>query len=116
MNFDLGEDGQFVGGHLSKVGTRKDILINQAYTNAVLSAAMQARGMVDATGILAELGIDDPTSRNYFNRHLRKASVEEELKNTCARIALQEVGCQLAGADITMKTLCSEAFFFLSYI
>ena len=114
LSYDLGDDGYFVGGHVNQVGTRKDILSNQAFTNAVISAAKRAIETVNILDRLRELGLFDPNNPNSYNRYLPTKLAREARSDACIRYALEAVGCTLSGADVVLPTLCSAAGFYIA--
>ena len=55
-HFDLGDDGIFVGGHLSKLGGRSDIETSKEFANAVIAGAIKGMQTTDFNAIVAAGG------------------------------------------------------------
>lgn len=106
-DFDLGDDGIFVAGHLSRLGNRDDIALNYELTSAVLDAAGVALSEVfpDPVGT----GFGDPTHPGYNNVWNFFDDYLARVRQHCARAVVAEFGCKMAGVDVFADSFCDVA-------
>lgn len=109
LEYDLGENGVFVGGHLTQPGSKSDIEISKEYTKAVMQASLKALQSVDIGPIAAASGVFDPASTNVGNQWLLFDEYFAELNRVCAKRVVEAFGCKLAGVDVTVESACSIA-------
>ena len=108
-DFDLGQDGVFVGGHLTRLGALADIEESLSYTNAVLDGALTALQTVDFGAIAATSGVFDPTNIRFGNQWLLFDEYFKALVKVCSKAVVEEFGCKLAGVDVTIESTCRTA-------
>jgi hypothetical protein len=109
LEFPLGYDGYFVGGHMNQVGDRNDILLNQNLTSAIMDAASMALQTVDGGAIVGGTGAFTPGEPNYGNIWLGFDAFFNEIERVCARAVLEEYGCDFGGLDVTLYSHCRMA-------
>ena len=100
-----------VTGHL-RLGTRRDLRINVAYTRDLIDAA-QTGVNADNSQALAPLfaRFMDPNDVVFGNSaFLARDSLRGVAINKCAEIMLQKWGCRIAGVDFTVVSNCNLAF------
>lgn len=106
----LGDDGIFIGGHLNQIGSKLDIEISKAYTEAVMDAALSALQTVDIGPIAGASGVFDPSNTaNYGNNWLLFDEYFAEVKKVCAKEVVAKYGCRLAAVDTTILSACDVA-------
>jgi glyoxylase-like metal-dependent hydrolase (beta-lactamase superfamily II) len=108
-DFDLGDDGIFVGGHLSKLGTKADIQLSYDFTKAVMDAASFALGTVDIGPIVGATGAFDPSNTNFGNTWYLFAQYLKEVNKVCTKLVVAEFGCVLAAVDVVAESHCNVA-------
>lgn len=108
-HFDLGEDGIFIGGHLTKTGTKADIQLSLDFTWAVLDGAMEGLRTVDFNAIAADSGVFDTDSNNYGNKWLLFDKYFKAVNKVCAKQVVAEYGCKLAAIDMVIDSHCNFA-------
>lgn len=102
----------FSGGHLTKLGTRDDVVVSKAFVTDLLAA-----GAAGTTGVgpdqFAEAGLGQvanatsPVTGNVWYAFLR---VVRPLQiDVCVRRMLEKWGCALGGLDITIRSACFTA-------
>jgi len=91
----------FVGGHLTRLGTRADIMVQQAYVQDIQQNAATALMQVDFFAIAQETGFENLWL--LFDTYLT------EVAQTCSELTLEEWRGQLAGADIFTYDHCWAA-------
>ena len=109
LEFPLGDDGYFVGGHLNQVGDRNDILLNQELTNAIVDAARSALMTVDTGAVVGGTGAFTPGNPNFGNTWAGFGAYFDELERVCARAVMEEHGCDFGGLDVTVYSSCLVA-------
>ena len=109
LEFPLGEDGYLVGGHLNQVGDRNDIVLNQELTNAILAASRTAISEVDVFATAGSTGAFTPGDPNFGNSWAAFGKYYDEMERACARIVLEEYGCDFGGLDVTLYSSCRVA-------
>ena len=108
--FDFGEDGgHFVGGHLTKIGTKADIEMSLALFDAIIAGAQKGLQTADPNAIAAEYGIFDPSSPNVGNQWLLFDLYFKDVVKVCAKEVLAEFGCKVAALDIVLDSHCRSA-------
>jgi hypothetical protein len=112
LEFPLGNDGYYVGGHMNQVGDRNDIILNQNLTRAILDAAAMALQTVDAAAIVGGTGAFTPGEPNYGNTWAGFDAFFNEIERVCARAVLEEYGCDFGGLDVTLYSHCLVAHSF----
>lgn len=90
----------FIGGHLTRLGTREDVEIQREFIQDLKQAAGEALGSVDFMAIAQETGFDNPWV--LFDRYLDAVALE------CAEVMTPKWTGRLAGADVFMHGHCWE--------
>jgi glyoxylase-like metal-dependent hydrolase (beta-lactamase superfamily II) len=108
-NFDLGDDGIFVGGHLSRLGTREDIVVSSEFTQAIMDGALKGLQTVDINPIAGASGVFDPTNRNVGNSWLLFDLYFKQVVKVCVKEVVAEWGCKLGAVDIVINSHCLSA-------
>jgi hypothetical protein len=109
LEFPLGDDGYFVGGHMNQVGDRNDVILNQNLTLAILDAAAVALQTVDAGTIVGGTGAFTPGEPNFGNIWAGFDAYLNEIERVCARAVLEVYGCDFGGLDVTLYSHCRMA-------
>ena len=109
LEFPLGDDGYVVAGHLNQVGDRNDIALNKELSLAIIDAGAQALETVDVWGIVGATGAFTPGSANFGNSWAGFGAYFDELERVCARIVLEQYGCDFGGLDVTLYSSCRMA-------
>lgn len=88
----------FVGGHLTRVGTREDVQIAREYVHDIQAASANALATVDFFAVAARTG--------FANQwHLFDEYLDEVAQTAAAQVEAEWVG-QLGGADIFTEDHC----------
>ena len=109
LEFPLGDDGYFVGGHLNQVGDRNDIVLNKELSLAIINAGAMALQTVDVYAIAGATGAFTPGSHNFGNSWAGFGAYFDELERVCARAVMEEYGCDFGGLDVTLYSSCRMA-------
>jgi glyoxylase-like metal-dependent hydrolase (beta-lactamase superfamily II) len=88
----------FVGGHLTRLGTPKDIELAQAYLLDVRANAATALGQVDFFAIAQQTGFE--------NQWLLFTTYLDTVAETCAEMTVPEWSGRLAAADVVTYDHC----------
>lgn len=89
----------FVGGHVSRLGTRQDVEIQKQYINDVRANAMYALQTVDFMAIGQRVGFENPWV--LFDTYLG------EVARVCAERTIPNWIDRLAGADVFTMSHCA---------
>lgn len=108
-DFDLGEDGVFIGGHLSKLGGLEDIRMSYAFAQSVMDGALMGLQQANVNAIAGANGIGDPNSRNLGNSWLLFDLYFKEVVRICAKHVVTEWGCKLGAVDVVVDSHCRSA-------
>lgn len=98
-----------MGGHLNQVGDRNDIVLNQKLTNDIVTAAQSALAEVDVFAMAGGTGAFTPGDRNFGNSWAAFGKYFDELERACARVVMEEHGCDFGGLDVTLYSSCGMA-------
>lgn len=88
----------FIGGHLTRLGTRQDVRTQLAYVNDVRANAATARKTVDFMAIAKETGFENQWL--LFDRYL------DAVAQKCADLTLPKWGNRLGGAEVWTVEHC----------
>lgn len=108
-DFELGDNGIFIGGHLSKLGSAEDIQMSYDFAQSVMAGALKGLQTVDISPIVAASGVADPTSRNVGNSWLLFDEYFKEVVKVCAKEVVAEWGCKLGAVDVVVDSHCRSA-------
>lgn len=108
-HFDLGDNGIFVGGHLTKLGTKADIQLSYDFTKAVMDGALKGLNTVDPGPIGAASGVFDPSSNNFGNQWVLFDDYFKAVIKVCAKQVVAEFGCILGSVDLVVDSHCRVA-------
>lgn len=90
----------FVGGHLTRLGTRTDVEVARTFLRDVRAAAGAALGSVDFSAIAGETGVFDPSSPTVGNQWLLFDRYLDEVAHVAEAQVLSTWLHQLGGADV----------------
>lgn len=96
----------FVGGHLTRLGTRDDVEIAKEYLMDVRAAAGQALASVDFFGVINEIGFLDQTDPSFLNQWELFDRYLNEVAHFAEQIVLDTWRTQLGGADVFTLSHC----------
>ncbi len=88
----------FVGGHMTRLGTRADVERQQEYVLDLRQNAATALQTVDLMALVAELGMENPWA--LFGTYLDDVAVE------CARLTSDAWVGRLGGVDVVAHSHC----------
>lgn len=102
----------FSGGHLTRLGTRADVVANRAFARDLLAAGAAAVAEVPpsafgAAGLGQVANASSPVAGNLWFAFL--GVVRRLQVDACARRVLADWGCRLAGLDFTVRSHCFVA-------
>jgi glyoxylase-like metal-dependent hydrolase (beta-lactamase superfamily II) len=112
-NYDLGEDGILIAGHLSLLGGKADIVTSLNFVEAVLVGAGEGLATANLGDIGAASGVFDPESNNFGNSMLLFDLYFKEVVRICAKEVVAKFGCTLAALDTVIDSHCRSAQSFL---
>ena len=96
----------FVGGHLTRLGTRDDVLIARDYVSDVRDAAAQALNSVDFYGVIPDIGFLDPSDPSFLNQWELFGTYLDRVAHFAEQIVLDTWGTVLGGADVFTFSHC----------
>jgi hypothetical protein len=108
-DFDLGDDGVFIGGHLSKLGNYEDIVMSYDFAQTVMDGALMGLQQADYGALVAASGVGDPSSRNLGNAWLLFEVYFNEVVKICSKHVVAEWGCKLGAVDVVVGSHCRSA-------
>ena len=88
----------FIGGHLTRPGTREDVEVQREFIQDLKAAATEALGSVDFMAVAQETGFENPWE--LFDRYLDAVALE------CTETMLPKWTGRLGGADVFMPGHC----------
>lgn len=88
----------FVGGHLSRPGTRADVETAQRYVKDLIDAAKAAKAAVDFNAVAAEIG--------YANRWLLVKTYMDRVAAACSDTMIPKWAGTLAGTHVSTPGHC----------
>jgi glyoxylase-like metal-dependent hydrolase (beta-lactamase superfamily II) len=92
-NFDI-----FVGGHLGRAGTRKDVEVAREYVHDLIAATEQARASVDFMAIARQTGTE--------NKWLMAKAYMDAVADTCAKTMIAKWSARLGATDVSTPGHC----------
>lgn len=107
--YDLGEDGYLIGGHLTQLGNRMDIEINKNMTESVIANAKNALVETDFGAEAFTTGAFTPGNPNFGNSWYGFHVAFETIIEKCARATIEQFGCVLASIDVMARSHCDMA-------
>lgn len=106
--------GVFIGGHLTRTGTKEDIVKNKLFTKFVIEATRASFKVIPTFSEVAQTeGVFDPQSRNFSNVWLAFEKQSNALTKDCEIRIVKEWGCKLAGVDQQAPSKCLSGRDFL---
>ncbi len=96
----------FVGGHLTRLGTRADVEIARQYVADVRTAAAEALATVDFFGVVSEIGFLDPNDPSFLNQWELFDTYLNEVARFAEQIVLDTWLNELGGADVFTFSHC----------
>lgn len=88
----------FVGGHLSRPGTREDVVVARRYVDDLIAAARKGQREVDFMGVAKETG--------FANRWLLVKTWMDRVADVCTRDMLAKWEGKLGGAAVSTPGHC----------
>jgi glyoxylase-like metal-dependent hydrolase (beta-lactamase superfamily II) len=88
----------FVGGHLSRPGTREDVVVAKSYVTDLVAAAREGQRAVDFMAVASETG--------FANRWLLVKTWMDRVADTCTRTMLGKWEGRLGGAAVSTPGHC----------
>ena len=101
LNFET-----FVGGHLTRIGTRDDVELAKEYVADVRTASFNALGTVDFFAIFGEIGFLDPTDPSFLNQWELFNTYLDALAEHAEAEVLTKWLHVLGGADVFTRGHC----------
>lgn len=98
----------FVGGHLTRKGTREDVEIAREYIQDVRAACFAALEAVDFFGVIGEIGFLDPNDPSFLNQWELFDTYLDALAEHAEAIVLDKWLHLLGGADVFTHGHCLE--------
>jgi hypothetical protein len=99
---------QLIGGHLYRIGTRKDVEGNLRYAQDVLLASEEASKSISVADIAKKApGLAVPGSIEFGNAWYGNGLYLRALESRCYRIIVGKYGCRLAAVDVTARSACA---------
>ncbi|CAB9499789.1 Metallo-beta-lactamase superfamily [Seminavis robusta] len=108
-DYDLGEDGYLIGGHLSQIGDRVDIEINKNMTESVIANARDALATTDFGGEAFSTGAFTPGEPTFGNTWYAFGKSFDTIIAKCVRATIEQFGCTLAAIDVMAESHCDVA-------
>jgi hypothetical protein len=90
----------FIGGHLTRLGTREDVEVQRKYIMDIQSNAAQALQTVDFFAVAKETGFENPWL--LFDTYL------DTVAHECEELTLTKWIDQLGGADVWTFDHCFQ--------
>jgi glyoxylase-like metal-dependent hydrolase (beta-lactamase superfamily II) len=88
----------FVGGHLSRPGTRGDVETQKAYVDDLIAAAKKGKDAVNFGAVVGEIG--------FANRWLLVKSYMDRIADVCSAAMIETWAKRLAGAHVSTPGHC----------
>eukprot|EP00903_Cladosiphon_okamuranus_P019583 g18011.t1 len=102
----------FVGGHITRLGTKQDVQLQRDYAADILKGAELGIASVSATNVFAGTGIADPASPNAGNWMLLFNELYERVVDVCYDFVLDSSArsydwrAVLSGVEPTLRSHC----------
>lgn len=105
----------YVGCHLTRTGTREDVMKNKRFTESVIDAARRSLSIAPSTAeVSRNLSVLDPESSNFNNFWLGFDKQLQAFMRVCSNIVVREWGCKLAAVDVQAPEKCFVARNFIT--
>jgi len=98
----------YVGGHVTRLGDRRDVEIQKEYVGDLIINAKYALAHIN-WGLAAVAGTFDPTSPNYLNYWYLWDLVQGDMINICTQRTLAKWSGRLGAVDINTPGHCFKA-------
>jgi glyoxylase-like metal-dependent hydrolase (beta-lactamase superfamily II) len=98
----------YVGGHVTRLGNRQDVLTQQEYVNDIQANAKYALDNIN-WGFAATAGTFDSSSPNYLNYWYLWELVQGDMVSTCSTRTLAKWSGKLGAVDLYTPTHCFKA-------
>lgn len=96
----------FVGGHLTRLGTRDDVEIAREYIGDVRAACGEALATVDFFSVLTDIGFLDPSDPSFLNQWELFGTYLDEVARVAEGIVLAKWLNVLGAADVFTFSHC----------
>jgi len=98
----------YVGGHVTRLGNRQDVLTQKEYVTDICDNAKYALDNIDWS-LAGPAGTFDPTSNNYLNYWYLWEQVQGDMIKKCTDRTLAKWSGKLAAVDLYTPTHCFKA-------
>jgi len=98
----------YVGGHVTRLGNRQDVLTQKEYVTDILENAAYALDNINWS-LAGPAGTFDPSSPNYLNYWYLWEQVQGEMIATCTSRTLAKWSGKLGAVDVYTPTHCFKA-------
>jgi glyoxylase-like metal-dependent hydrolase (beta-lactamase superfamily II) len=95
----------YVGGHLTRLGNRHDVLVQKEYVHDLMENGKYALDRIN-WGLAATAGTFDPNSPNYLNYWYLWSLVQGDIVNICNQRTLDKWDGKLGAVDLWTETHC----------
>jgi glyoxylase-like metal-dependent hydrolase (beta-lactamase superfamily II) len=98
----------YVGGHVTRLGDRRDVEIQKEYVMDIVDNARYALDRIN-WGLAAQAGTFDPNSPNYRNYWYLWEQVQGAMIDTCTARTMAKWSGRLGAVDLYTPTHCFKA-------
>jgi len=98
----------YVGGHVTRLGDRRDVEIQQEYVGDLIANAVYALAHIN-WGLSVGVGTFDPTSPNYLNYWYLWEVVQDDMIDICTQRTLAKWDGRLGAVDVNTPGHCFKA-------
>lgn len=96
----------FVGGHLTRLGTREDVEVAREYIGDVRAASAEALASVDFFSVIGDIGFLDPTDPSFLNQWELFGAYLGQVADIAEGIVLDKWLHLLGAADVFTHSHC----------
>lgn len=96
----------FVGGHLTRLGTRDDVEIAKQYVSDVRAASFEALATTDFFAVIGDIGFLDPADPSFLNQWELFEVYLDRVAARAEEIVLADWSGVLGGAEVFTKSHC----------
>lgn len=98
----------FVGGHLTRLGSREDVEIAKEYVVDVRAACFEALAMIDFFQVIVDIGFLDMNDPSFLNQWELFEVYLDRVAHTAEAIVLDKWSGVLGGAEVFTLSHCSS--------
>lgn len=96
----------FVGGHLTRLGTRDDVAIARQYVEDVRAASFEALATTDFFAVFGDIGFLDPADPSFLNQWELFEVYLNRVTEAAEAMVLDEWSGKLGGAEVFTASHC----------